>query len=221
MLKRRKSSHSDNFKSVQAESFRTLRTNIQYSALDKELKIITFTSALAGEGKSTIAANLGQSIAQNKQKVLVLDCDFRKPTIHEKFNLSNSRGLTDILVGQCTLDECINTFDDENLFVLTCGTIPPNPSELLNSNAFKKLLQELNNLFDVILIDSPPVLAVTDAQILSAVSDGTFLISAYGKTEKKMVVKSKEMIEKVGGSVKGIIINKVPEKADTYYNRYY
>lgn len=222
MVKKKKHSPLDNLKSKVLESFRSLRTNIQYSSLDESLKIVTFTSALAAEGKSTIVTNLARTMAQNNKKVLVLDCDFRKPTIHKKFNVPNSRGLTDILVGQYTFDECINTFEDENLFVLTCGTIPPNPSELLNSNVFKKLVNDLKCMFDIILVDSPPVLAVTDAQILSTTSDGTYLISVYGKTDKKLLLKSKEMLEQVGGSVKGVIINKVPDKADDYYyNKYY
>ncbi|SHJ61483.1 capsular exopolysaccharide family [Clostridium cavendishii DSM 21758] len=211
-----------NSKSREAEAFRTLRTNIQYSSLDEEIKTLVVTSSAPSEGKSTVISNLAVSMAQAGKKVLLVDCDFRKPTIHKKFALSNNNGLTNIIIGDAKIEECLKATETERLYVLTCGTIPPNPSEMLGSKAMRKYINDFKEIFDLILIDAPPVLAVTDAQLLAVNVDGVVLISSYGKTEKKAIIKSKELIENVGGKVLGVVLNMVPTKANEYYySKYY
>ena len=211
-----------NSKSRGAEAFRTLRTNIQYSSLDEEVKSVVVTSSAPNEGKSTIASNLAVSMAQAGKKVLLIDCDFRKPTIHKKFGLPNTNGLTNIIIGENKIEDCLKATEIKNLYVLTCGTIPPNPSELLGSKSMRKLIDEFKGIFDIVLIDAPPILAVTDAQLLSVNVEGTLLVASYGKTEKKAVAKSKEMIEVVGGKLLGVVLNMVPAKGNEYYySKYY
>ena len=156
-----------NPKSRSAEAYRTLRTNIQFSSIDGDnLKTILVTSSGPGEGKSTVAINLAITIAQSGKKVLLLDCDFRKPSIHKKLGLPNREGLTNILIKDKNIEDCILSTSTSNLFVLTSGAIPPNPSELLGTKKMENIIINLKEFFDIIIIDSPPVIAVTDAQIL-------------------------------------------------------
>lgn len=213
-----------NPKSRAAEAFRTLRTNIQFSSLDKELKTIVVTSAQPSEGKSTVMVNLAITFAQSGKKIILIDCDLRKPTVHKKLQISNSEGLTNVLTQSKTLDECIKETEVENFYVMTCGPIPPNPAELVGSNRMKNLLKDLKASFDIILIDAPPVLAVTDAQILSTLADGVIFVAAYAQSEKYAIVKAKELIDKVGSKLLGVVLNKVPDKSGRYYyggNYYY
>lgn len=173
-------------RSVAAESYRTLRTNIQYSSFDEECKSIVITSSEPGEGKSTTAANLALSLAQGEKKVILIDCDLRKPSIHKKFKISNLTGLSDVLIGQKKLIQVLKRHGD-NLLLLTSGKIPPNPSEMLGSKAMKNLLKELRENFDYIIIDTPPVQAVTDSQVLSTEADGTLLVIKAEKTKRDSV----------------------------------
>lgn len=211
-----------NPKSRAAEAYRTLRTNIQFSSLDDNLKTVLITSSGPGEGKSTVIINLAITMAQSGKKVLLLDCDLRKPTIHKNLGLPNSSGVTNVLIQNKKIEECLLKVNVENLYILTSGPMPPNPAELLGSKKMKSMIQEFEKFFDIILIDSPPVLAVTDAQILSTLSDGVIILSAYGKSEKPALVKAKELIDKVGGKTIGVVLNKVPEQVDDYYySKYY
>ncbi|GLC28688.1 CpsD/CapB family tyrosine-protein kinase [Clostridium omnivorum] len=210
-----------NPKSVVAEAFRTLRTNIQFSSLDNELKTIVVTSTQPSEGKSTVLVNLAVTMAQSGKKVVLLDCDLRKPTIHRKLGVPNKNGLTTLLSKEKSLQECLQLLGVPNLYIITSGPIPPNPAELLGSKRMKGLLQELKEHFDVILIDAPPVLAVTDSQILSTLTDGVLFVTAYGTTEKEAVVRAKELIEKVGGKILGVVMNKMPADTKGSYTGYY
>lgn len=210
-----------NPKSRASEAYRTLRTNIQFSSLDEQIKSIVVTSSGPGEGKSTTMANLAIAIAQSGKKVILLDCDFRKSTVHKKFGLSNSQGLTNILAQDRKFEDIIITTEINNLYVITSGPVPPNPAELLGTKKMKTLLSELTKVFDMVLIDAPPVLAVTDAQILSTIVDGTVIVSAYGQSDKQALLQSKQHIEKVGGKILGVVINKVPEQSNGYYGKYY
>jgi capsular exopolysaccharide synthesis family protein len=206
-----------NPKSQAAEAFRTLRTNIQFSALDDQVKTIVATSSQPSEGKSTIVSNLAITTAQSGKKVLLIDCDLRKPVVHKKLGLSNQEGLTSLLAREKKLEECIKTTEVPNFYVITSGPIPPNPAELLGSKKMKKLIEELSSVFDMILIDAPPVLAVTDAQILATLCDGVVFVASYGEADKHAVVRAKELIDKVGAKILGVIINKVPAEAKNYY----
>ncbi|MDT8716514.1 CpsD/CapB family tyrosine-protein kinase [Clostridium sp. 19966] len=211
-----------NPKSRAAEAFRTLRTNIQFSSLDDQIKSIVVTSAGPGEGKSTIMTNLAVTIAQSGKRVVVVDCDLRKPTIHKKMGLPNSDGITNLLAQSKNLDEVILSTMVPNLFVITSGPIPPNPAELLGTKKMRQVLSELQEAFDIVLIDAPPVIAVTDAQILSTLATGVLLVTSYGVTEKFGIAKAKELLDKVGAKVFGVILNKVPEKSENYYyGKYY
>ncbi len=210
-----------NPKSKSAEAFRTLRTNIQFSSLDEEIKSIVVTSSGPGEGKSTVMANLAITMAQSGKKVILVDCDLRKPSVHKKFGVTNSIGLTNILVQNEKKEQCIFKTNVENLFILTSGPVPPNPAELIGTKKMRSFIEELKSGFDMVLIDAPPVLAVTDAQILSTIVDGLIFVTAYGETQKNALVDAKQSIDKVGGKILGIIFNKVPEGSNGYYSKYY
>jgi capsular exopolysaccharide synthesis family protein len=209
-----------NPKSQAAEAFRTLRTNIQFSSLDEQVKTIVATSSQPNEGKSTIVSNLAITTAQSGKKVLLIDCDLRKPALHKKLGLSNQEGLTSLLAREKKLEECVKQTEVPNLYVITSGPIPPNPAELLGSKKMKNLMQELKEIFDMILIDAPPVLAVTDAQILATLCDGVIFVASYGEADKHAIVRAKELIEKVGAKILGVIINKVPNEAKKSYYYY-
>jgi len=203
------------------EQFRTLRANIKFSSAEDAIKTIVVTSCLPSEGKSTVISNLASSMAKDGKSVIILDCDLRKPSIHKKFSLSNYKGLTNILVERKNIEWVITSTQIPNVFVVPSGPIPPNPSELLSSKSFKEIINELADNFDLVLIDSPPVLYVSDAQILSALAQGTIIVTAYGKTEKKALVSAKENIEKAGGKILGVVINKIPDEYNEDYGYYY
>lgn len=211
-----------NPKSRASEAFRTLRTNIQFSSLDNNVKSIVVTSSGPNEGKSTIMSNLAITIAQGGKRVAIVDCDLRKPTVHKKLGLPNSEGLTNMLVQDLKLEDCIMPTKIANLYALTSGPTPPNPAELLSSKKMKVILTELTQVFDMVLIDAPPVIAVTDAQILSTLVEGVLLVAGYGQAEKFGIVKAKELLDKVGAKILGVVINKVPESSENYYyGKYY
>ncbi|AQR95093.1 CpsD/CapB family tyrosine-protein kinase [Clostridium saccharoperbutylacetonicum] len=204
--------------SIEAEAYRTLRTNIQYSSIDKEIKSIVVTSVNPNEGKSTIVGNLGLSFSQNEKKVIVIDCDLKKPSMHTKFGVSNLIGLSDVLIGNKTLENAIQKYNS-NFHILTSGKIPPNSAEMINSVAMNNLLEGIKMKYDVMIIDSPPLGAFTDGQILAAKSDGVILVVEEGKTKIEAVKEGKNLLNKVGASIIGIVINKMSsdKKKDYYY----
>ncbi|GAA0855791.1 CpsD/CapB family tyrosine-protein kinase [Clostridium nitritogenes] len=206
-------------KSVEAESYRILRTNIMYSSFDKEIKRILVTSSEPGEGKSTTSGNLALAFAQDEKKVILIDCDLRKSSIHKKFRISNNRGLSDVIIDRDKLNKCIQK-RTEYLDILTAGKIPPNPSEMLGSQAMSSLLDELSNIYDVIILDSPPVLAVTDAQILSTKSDGVVLVVRAEKTKKDTLIAAKGVLGKVNANILGTVLNGGDKNKDNYYYYY-
>lgn len=206
-------------KSVEAESYRILRTNIMYSSFDKKIKRILVTSSEPGEGKSTTSGNLALAFAQDEKKVILIDCDLRKPSLHKKFRISNNRGLSDVIIDRDKLNKCIQK-RTEYLDILTAGKIPPNPSEMLGSQAMSSLLDELSNVYDVIILDSPPVLAVTDAQILSTKVDGTVLVVRAEKTKKDTVLAAKGVLDKVNANILGTVLNGGNKNKDNYYYYY-
>lgn len=209
----------DDPKSVIAESYKTLRTNIQYSSLDKKLQTIVVTSSEPGEGKTTTACNLALSFAQSSKKTLLIDCDLRKPTVHKQFKISNLVGLSDVLIGKEEVKNILVNYNDF-LDVLSSGHISPNPSEMLSSNAMSNLLNELKEEYEVIILDSAPLLAVTDAQLLSVKADGTILVVKADKTKKDCVVQAKGLLEKVNANLLGLVLNKVERASRKYYYYY-
>ena len=166
-----------------AERYRTLKTNIQYSSFDKEYRVIVVTSSENGEGKSITSGNLALCMAEEDKRVILIDCDLRRPSLHKIFKVSNSVGLSDVLIGKADLITSIYEYND-NLALLTSGKIPPNPSEMLSSEIMEELLDTFKESFDYIILDTPPVLDVTDSQILSAKADGTILVVRAKKLRK-------------------------------------
>ena len=203
-------------KSIVSESYRTLRTNIQYSSFDKKVRVIVITSADPEEGKSTTAGNLALSLAQDGKNVILIDCDLRKPSLHKKFKLSNTLGLSEVLIGKEPENKVAQWYS-EHLVVLTSGTVPPNPSEMLASNAMTKLINKLKETFHYIIIDTPPVQSVTDSQILSAKADGTILVVKSQETKKDSIKNAIGLLRKVNANILGIVLNEVEVSKKNYY----
>ena len=207
-------------KSLTAEAYRALRTSIQYSSVDKELRVLSITSSIPGEGKSTIAANLAFSMSEMEKKTILIDADLRKPTIHRKLKLSNLKGLTEGIVYKLELGEFIQ-MPYENFHVMTSGKIPPNPAEIVGSEAMSHLIEQLKELYDYIIIDCPPVLSVTDPQLIATKVDGTILVVREGKAKSKMVLTSYEALQKVHANVIGTVLNDSKQQTKGYSKYYY
>lgn len=209
-------------KSPISESYRVLRTNIQFASVDKPIKTIAVTSSSPGEGKTTTISNLAIAFAQSGSKVLLIDSDLRKPRIHKVFHLPNNEGLTTILAQHIDYSGCINRCSIDNLYILVSGPVPPNPSELLSSNAMKKFIETLKNDFDIILIDTPPVCVVTDAVILSTIVDGTIVVVSSGNVGIEVVQRAKHLLEKVNANILGVVLNGIKkDNKGSSYNYYY
>ena len=205
-------------KSPISEQYRTIRTNIQFSSVDKEIQVIMATSSGPMEGKSTTSANLAVVFAQQEKRVLLVDADLRKPTMHYTFNQTNTFGLTTVLAKQISLKEAVNATDIDNLSVLTSGPIPPNPAELMGSQGMDRFLLEVKETYDIIIFDTPPVLAVSDAQVLANKCDGTILVAYSGKTEMDEASKAKDILSAAKGKLLGAVLNhKKLENSDYYY----
>jgi capsular exopolysaccharide synthesis family protein len=209
-----------NPKSPISEQFRTIRTNIQFSSIDQEVRTLMITSSGPGEGKSTTAANMAVVFAQQGRRVLLVDADMRKPTVHYTFNQLNTYGLTSVLTRQMTLEKAVKETNEKDLFVLTSGPVPPNPAELLSSMAMERFFREAQEQFDMIVFDTPPLLAVTDAQILANKCDGTILVVASGKTDKDQLVKARDLLDSVQSKLLGAVLNNKEMKNTNYYYYY-
>lgn len=212
----------NNPKSLTAEAFRTLRTNIQFTSVDNVVKRILFTSAGPQEGKSSIVANLAVSMSQAGKNVLIIDADLRNPSQHKIFGLTNLTGLTTTLVEAVSPFANIVKTPYEGLDILTSGPIPPNPAELLDSQRMKQILQEITQVYEFVLIDSPPAIAVTDASVLAQSVDGVILVLAVQEVKREYALRAKEQLDKVGAKILGIVLNKakVRSKKDNYYYYY-
>ena len=211
-----------NPKSPIAEAYRGIRTSIEFSNLDKNLQVITVTSSMQNEGKSTVLANLAVSFANLDKKVLIMEGDLRNPSVHRMFNISNIKGLTDILLQNKVFADCVHCTDVKNLHVLTCGAIPPNPSEMLSSKKIRDFIKSLREYYDYIFIDAPPIGIVTDAGIISTYTDGCIFVVGAGEADIEMAKVSKERLEKVGANILGVVLNKFESSgASGYYNYYY
>ncbi|TCL70777.1 capsular exopolysaccharide synthesis family protein [Hydrogenispora ethanolica] len=217
-------------KSPISEAYRTLRTNIQFSKVDGALKRIMLTSSGPGEGKSTTTANLAVAMAQSGKQIILLDCDLRKPVQHKVFGKFN-RGLTNILVDDTPLDTLVQTeqiseyiqeTEVENLRLVTSGPIPPNPSELLYSAKMQETLEYLTSQCDLLIVDAPPVIAVTDACVLASRVDGIVLVLDSTTVRPEMAQRAKELLLKADGHILGVVLNRVEiEEEYTYYYYYY
>lgn len=203
-----------------AEAYRSLRTALDFAALDHKISIVQITSSNAGEGKTTTATNLAVSVARADRRVILVDGDLRKPRLHEFFELDNERGFTSVLLGECTLGEALQRPDDiPNLMVLTSGPPPPNPSELLSTKAAEELLSALTQPTDLVIVDSPPLLPVADATILARYVDSTVLVVCSNSTSKRSLNRSLEILDQADAPLEGLVLNDVEEKemyAGTY-----
>jgi len=208
--------------SPRAESFRQLRTNLQFANVSDKAKTVLITSSVPGEGKSTTATNLAIALAQAGQSVCLVDADLRRPMISEYLGLDRSAGLTTALVGRADINDLLQPWGDTPLYVLASGQIPPNPSELLGSAEMKDLILRLEQVFDTVVIDAPPLLPVTDATVLSQHVGGVVVVVGSQKVRQQDLEKSLSALEMVGSNIMGIVLNLLPVKgADAYSYGYY
>ena len=208
-------------KSVVSESIKTLRTNLQFSSVDSELKTILVTSSIPGEGKSFISANLAISFTQTDKRVLIVDCDMRKGRQHRIFKLSNTKGLSNLLIDDMTnYKDYINKTSVKNLYVMTRGTVPPNPSELLNSNKNSELIKILKSKFDIIIFDGVPCNGLPDSIIMSKLVDKVLIVSSESVTPRSVLESTKKQLKNVEAPVAGDVLNNVNRK-NSKYGKYY
>ena len=210
-----------NPKSPVSEAYRVLRTNIQYSFVDKPLKSVVVTSSGPGEGKTTTVTNMAIAFAQSGSKVLLVDGDLRKPRIHKVFGIASGKGLSNLLISKGGFGEYVNQTEVPNLYVLPCGTIPPNPSEILSSNAMRQFMEEACFQYDMVFVDAPPVGAVTDAAILSTICDGVVIVAASGVVEDYALVRAKELLTNVNANIIGVVLNRIKKSSSASYHYYY
>ncbi|MFJ4267041.1 polysaccharide biosynthesis tyrosine autokinase [Paenarthrobacter nicotinovorans] len=208
--------------SPRAESFRQLRTNLQFANVTGQARSVLVTSSLPGEGKSTTATNLAIALAQAGQTVCLVDADLRRPMVNEYLSLDRNAGLTTALLGAADVNDLIQHWGDDNLYVLTSGQIPPNPSELLGSNEMKHLIGRLEQAFDTVIVDAPPLLPVTDAAVLSQNVGGVVLVVGSQKLRQQDLEKSLNALNLVSSNILGIVLNRLPVKGpDAYSYTYY
>jgi len=209
-------------KSPVAEAYRVMRTGIQFAKLDKKIKSIVVASGAPKEGKSTTASNLAITMATAGLKTVLVDTDLRRPVLHRVFNVPREPGLTDYLFDRADVQEIFKQTEVENLYLVPCGVVPPNPAELLGSEKMKEFVEYLKLNYDFVVFDTPPLVAVTDALILASQVDSVLLVASAGKTEIDVLEKAREMVQRVGGNVIGVLLNNFDASATygTYY-RYY
>jgi len=203
-----------------SEAYRTLRTNLEFSSLDKPVKTMVVTSPGPEEGKSTTLANLAVTLAQAEKEIILVDCDLRRPSQHEIFGVNNGVGLTTMVVDdEAMTDPPLQQTSVPGLWLLPSGPLPPNPSELVGSRRMEEILAVLSQRADTVLFDAPPVIAVTDAAVLSSKVDGVLLVINAGGTKRDHAQKAKALLEKVNANLVGAVLNNV--KMDTSLHRYY
>jgi capsular exopolysaccharide synthesis family protein len=209
-------------KSSRAESFRQLRTNLQFVDIDEAPRSIIFTSSIPEEGKTTTTVNLAIALAQSGVRVLLVEGDLRRPKMADYLGIEGAVGLTNVLIGRVSLADAIQPWGpDALLHVLSSGPSPPNPSELLGSQGMAELLRELEHNYDLVLIDAPPLLPVTDAAVLAALASGAVLVTRYGHTKREQLARAVEALRAVGVAVYGAVLTMTPTRGpDSYYYGY-
>ena len=213
-------------KSSVAEAIKTVRTNLRFSSVNKKIKTILVTSSIAGEGKSFISANLATTFAASKEKVLLIDCDLRRGRQQELFGNGyfSSLGLSNLLIDdnwKRNLKKYIQSTEVSNLDIITVGSVPPNPTVLLESKKMEIVIEELRNKYDVIIFDAPPVGGLTDALILSRLADTVLIVAMAKKTTLELLENTKKALENVNAVIAGVILNRVEMKTSKYYKNYY
>jgi capsular exopolysaccharide synthesis family protein len=210
--------------SPHAEAYRVLRANIEFGKKDPQANSITVVSAGAGEGKSTTLFNLAVVCAQNGDKVLVVDSDMRRPTLHKRFGVSNEIGLTDVLMNDAKMEDVIQSTNVPNLYFLPSGKLPKIAIGILKSQKMRDLIQDLKMRYDMVLFDSPPIMGVSDASVLASEVDFAILVIQYRKYPRAMPARAKQAVENVGGRLIGVVLNSIVMSHDEsyyYYNAYY
>lgn len=198
-----------------AEAYRTLRTNIQFASLDKPLRTLLATSTAADEGKSTTLANLAVTMAQSEQRVILVDCDLRRPTVHSIFGLPNEQGLTTLML-QADATLPLHQTDTPGLLILTSGPTPPRPADILGSKRMAAIIGQLRNQADIVLFDTPPINAVTDAAVLATAVDGVLLVFRAGNTKRDRAREARKLLDKVNANVVGVVLTDVKGDQDQY-----
>lgn len=211
----------NDLKNPATEAYRVIRTSIQFAQAGKELKTLAVTSCTPNEGKSMTIANLAVVLTQAGKSVLLLDCDMRNPTVHKNFGLSNKLGLSSCISMGTALSDAVQKTSIEGLYALTAGVIPPNPSELLGSEQMKNVLQRAKEQYDYVLIDTPPVMPVTDALIVSRFVDGMILVIASAEVKVEMARDVKNQLQHAGANILGVVLNKVRSEHHGYGYGYY
>ena len=206
--------------SPRAEAVRRLRTNLQFLDLGEELTSIVVTSALPGEGKSTITANLAITLADAGKRVVLVDADLRRPSVAEYMGVEGQTGLTTVLIGRATLTDVTQPWGDGNLHVLPSGQVPPNPSEMIGSQAMRWVIGQLTQQYDMVIVDAPPLLPVTDAAILSRVTSGALMVTAAHRSHRSDLAEGIDALDAVGARLLGIVLNRVPRKHGDSYTYY-
>ncbi|MHB1472926.1 MAG: tyrosine-protein kinase domain-containing protein [Dermatophilaceae bacterium] len=206
--------------SPRAEAFRTLRTNLQFVDAANHPRSIMFTSSLPGEGKTTTTANLAITMAASGARVCVIEGDLRRPRLLEYMGLDGSAGLTNVLIGQADLSDVLQQFTNTSVYVIGSGSVPPNPSELLGSATMNETLRELESRFDVVIIDAPPLLPVTDAAVLSTIVGGTVVVVGAGLVNRDHLARALQSLDAVKGRVLGLVLNRLPTKGADAYSYY-
>lgn len=213
---------NDDPKSIFSESMRVLRTNLQYVDVNDRLKTLLITSAAPSEGKTVVSANLAASCASSGVSTILVGVDLRKPTIHHIFNLDNKIGLTNVLVGQATVEDALIESGVNGLRLMLSGPIPPNPAEIIGSKKMSEVVSQLSDMADLVIFDSPPVLAVTDSLLLASMASGTLLVVDMNHTHREMVKRAKDQLNKVKANIIGVVANRVNTGASHYhYYDYY
>ncbi len=203
-----------------AEAFRKLRTNLQFLAVDAPPRVIVITSSVPGEGKSTSAINIALALAEADHNVVLVDGDMRRPSLHRYLDLVGQVGFSTVLSGRASLSESLQKTRFPGLTVLTSGAIPPNPSELLGSKAARSLLSELQSEFDYVIVDSTPLLAVTDAAVMATAADGVLVIARHGRTKREQLAHAVGSLRDVDASVLGAVLTMTPSRGESYYYNY-
>jgi len=210
-------------KGATSEAIRTLRTNLQFTFVDNDVNVLLVTSSIPGEGKSFISANLSGAFALSNMKVLLIDCDLRKGRQDKIFKIEAEKGLSNLLLDDIKhYKKYIHKTEIDNLFVLPGGIVPPNPSELLATDKNKELLNTLKKEYDLIILDCPPVNAITDALVLTSLADEVLIVSACKKTPMDLLTTTKKLLENSGAKIAGVVVNRIERmKNKYYYNKYY
>jgi capsular exopolysaccharide synthesis family protein len=205
------------------EAYRTVRTNVQFASVDGDVRVILVTSSLPSEGKTSTACNVAVVSAEAGKRVLLIDADMRKPQVHQRFQISNLYGLTSVLIKEKSFDECAFVSQIPGLTVLPSGPIPPNPYEMLASEAFSDLIQSCKDTYDVVIVDSPPILSVADALVISRSADGVVFVVDAKKTNRAHAKKATLALQQVNARILGVVLNRLERKSTEgyYYYNYY